>query len=246
MGQHHLPGIGPLLELVLPALDAVRGLGVDRIAVGELDRGAEHLGERERAELGEHQHQAARSPRRDRGQRAVGRRKVEPPGAEERRRGPRGREAEAVDGDDPAAAGVVDQRLGLAAPGEHVPHRRGRRDHGAGRVHGVAAALEHRRARGGRERLARDGHPVPAVQGRFLGLRERARDRRGDGLAEGRFGLQHDQARRAQAGAEQCAQGGDHRGFSPPRARIPSAGRRRGRVGRSSSTSTSSAACRCR
>ena len=94
---------------------------------------------------------------------------------EELRRRAGRRDAEAVDRDDLARLRVVDERLRLAAPGQHVPHRRGRGEHRAGGVDRVAAALEHARARGRRERLAGDRHPVRAVQRRLLRLLLRER-----------------------------------------------------------------------
>ena len=89
---------------------------------------------------------------------------------------PVGATPEAVDGDDLAGVGVIDERLGLAAPGQRVPHGRGGGDHGAGGVHGVAALLEDHGAGGGGERLAGHGHPVAAVERGLLGatFRERA------------------------------------------------------------------------
>ena len=142
-----------------------------------LDRRLEHLGERQRAVLGEHHEQAARRARRDGRQRAVLGRVAASPG--------RGRtSAVAPVGATPSAliaitllgARIVDQRLRLAAPAERVPHRRGRGEHRAGRVDRVAAALEHHRAGGRRERLAGDRHPVLAVQRRLLGALLRRRD----------------------------------------------------------------------
>src|SRR5262249_57901793 len=84
--------------------------------------------------------------------------------------------------------GVRDGCRRLAAPGERVPHGRGRRDHRAGRIHGVAAALEDHGTGGGRERLAGDRHPVRAVErgllGARLGARQRGREQHGRGGEE--------------------------------------------------------------
>jgi hypothetical protein len=57
--EHDGLRVRPLLERLLLRLDAVRRLGLDRVAVGELDRGRQHLGERERAELREHRDECA-------------------------------------------------------------------------------------------------------------------------------------------------------------------------------------------
>ena len=182
--QHHPLRVRPLLQLLLPAFDPVGGLAVDRIAVGELDRRRQHLAERKPAVLGQHQHQAARCARRQRCERTVGGRILVALRAEELWSGARGRDAEAVDGDHLLRPRVVDQRLRLAAPRQHVPHGRCRRDHRAGGIHRIAAFLEGYCAGRGGERLARDRHPVAAVQRRLLGLRDRAvRDGR-HGLAE--------------------------------------------------------------
>ena len=108
--------------------------------------------------------QAARRARRHGRERAVFGRRVQAARAEEFRRGARGRDAERVDRAHVAAARIEDQRLGLAAPGERVPHRGGRGQHRAGRVDGVAAARERQRTGGRGQRLARDGDPMLAVQ----------------------------------------------------------------------------------
>src|SRR5437588_10240330 len=59
---------------------------------------------------------------------------------------------------------VVDEGLGLPAPGERGPRGRGRGDHGAGGVHRVAAPVEGLRAHGGGDRLAGDVRAVLAVE----------------------------------------------------------------------------------
>ncbi len=120
--------------------------------------------EAQRAELRQHDEQAARRARRHGRERAVLGRTVHAARAKELRRRARRRDAERVDRAHLAAARVEDQRLGLAAPGQRVPHRRGGGEHGAGRVDGVAAARERQGAGGGRQRLARDSDPMLAVQ----------------------------------------------------------------------------------
>src|SRR5881396_793497 len=54
-----------------------------------------------------------------------------------------GIDALGVDADHLAGARIVDQRLRLAAPGEHVPHRGDGGEHRACRVHRVPTLLEH-------------------------------------------------------------------------------------------------------
>src|SRR3989441_1276263 len=83
-----------------------------------------------------------------------------------------------VDRDDLPGLRVVDERLGFAAPGEHVPHCGDGGEHGARRVDGVAALLERHGAGGGGERLAGDRDPVAPVQGGLLGALTGERDRR--------------------------------------------------------------------
>ncbi len=175
MRQHHGLRVRPFLDLGFLHLDAIRGLGVDGVAVGQRDRGLEHLGEREGAELREHRDERAGRARRHRRERPVLGRVLEALALEELRRRPGRRDAEAVDRDDFSRLRVVDERLRLAAPGEHVPHGRCRREHRAGGVDRVAAALEHARAGGRRERLAGDRHPVRTVQRRLLRLLLRER-----------------------------------------------------------------------
>ena len=184
--QHHLFRVRPFLELFLPALDQIGGLAVDRIAVREFDGRGQHFGERERAVLLQHQDDAARRAGRDCRERAIGGRVLETLALEELGRRTGGRHAEPVDRDHLLRARIVDQGLRFAAPVQHVPHRGGRGDHGAGRVDGIAAALEDLRAGRGAERLAGDRHPVLAVQRRLLGPGERPRDRGRVGLGVGR------------------------------------------------------------
>ena len=140
---------------------------LDRIAVRQLDGRREHLVETQRAELGEHRHDPAGRARRHRGERPVLGRVLHPVRLEELRRRAGRRHAERVDADDLAGVRVVDQRLRLAAPGQRVPHRGGRGDHGAGRIDRVAALLEDDRAGGGRQRLAGDRHPMRPCSGGF-------------------------------------------------------------------------------
>ncbi len=246
--QHHLLRIGPFLQLVAPALDRVRGFGFDRIAVRELDGGRQHLGQRQPAVFGEHQHQAAGRARRHGRERSVRGRIGVTLAAIELRRRPGRRDAEAVDRDHLLRMRIVDERLRLAAPAQRVPHRRGGRDHRAGGVHGVAAALEHHRAGGRGQRLAGDRHPLLPVQRRLLRLRHRLRDARRHGLAE-----------RVRGDARHCGEPEDEPGeerdraharcsriIPPPAAPAPSAGRRRGRTCPISSTRILSRWCGCR
>ena len=80
----------------------------------------------------------------------------------------RGSDAESVDADDLLFPGMVDEDLRLPSPAERIVHRGGGPEHGARRVDRVPTLLEHHRAGGSAERLSGDGHPVPAVQYRFL------------------------------------------------------------------------------
>jgi hypothetical protein len=169
MRQHDARAVRPFLDLGLVALDGVRGLRLDGVAVGERDGGCEHFRQRELAVLGEHHEDAARCAGRDRRKRAVLGRIGHTAAAEELHRGAGRRDAEGVDRDHALLDGMPDERLGLAAPVQRVPHRRRGRDHGAGRVHCVAAAFEHLGAGGRTQRLAGDRHPMLAVQGRLFG-----------------------------------------------------------------------------
>ena len=172
------PFPGPLLG----ALDRPHELRFDGIAVGHLDGGREHVGEREPSPLGEHDHEPARRARRDRGQRPELRGDHHLPGLEEGGRRPRRRHPERVHADDLPRPGVVHQGLGLAAPAQRVPHGGGRGQHRAGGVDGVAAPGEDQRARGGAQRLAGDGDPVPAMQRRLgRGRSREAMRRQADG-----------------------------------------------------------------
>ena len=195
VGKEHRPGVGPAGEPLLLPLERVRELGLDRVAVGHLDRGLQDVLQAEPAVLGEHRDEAAGSPRRHGGERPVLRRVGEPLRLEESRRRPGRRHAERVDADHLLRARVVHERLGLPAPAERVPHRAGGREHGARGVHGVAALREHERAGGGGERLARDRHPVAAVED---GLHRARRLRVGGGhgqRAEERRGQENEGAR---------------------------------------------------
>ena len=110
----------------------------------------------------------------------------------------RGGNPQAVDADYLAGVGVVDERLGLASPGHGGPQGRIRCDHGAGGIHRIAALLEDLRARGRRERLAGDRHPVPCVQRRLLGAALRLRCAENDAGA-------HQRDQRGQRAAHESA-----------------------------------------
>ncbi len=170
--QVDLPRVLPLLDPLLVALDPVRRLRLDRVPFGHLNRRPQHVGQAESPVLGQHDQQPAWRPG------CNGRQ-----GAEVRwvllvalslvelDRGTRGSDAEGVDSDHPLLDRVIDERLGLATPAQHVPHRRGGRQHRTRGVHRVAALVEHHGTGGGTQRLARDRHPVAPVEhglGRLL------------------------------------------------------------------------------
>ncbi len=177
MRQHDGTRVAPALEPGFVPLDRVGRLCFDRVAVGHPDRRLEHVAQTQFPVLGEHGHEAARRPRGNGGERPVLGREVHPLRAVEGRCGAGGRDAEGVDRDDLFGLRVIDQRLGFAAPGEHVPHRRDSGEHGARRVDGVAALLEDHGARRGGERLAGDRDPVAPVQWGLLCALGRERDR---------------------------------------------------------------------
>ena len=158
-----------MFEPALVPLDRIRRLLLDGIAIRHVDCRLEHLTQAERAILGEHDHESARSARGDRRERAILRREAHPFGPIEVGGRSGGRDAERVDGDDFLGAGIVDQRLRFTAPGEHVPHCGDGRQHGARGIDGVAAFLEDHGTGFGAEWLAGDRNPVPAVERRFLG-----------------------------------------------------------------------------
>ena len=169
MRQHHPSAIWPFFDLGLVTFDGVGGLCFDGIAVGERDRGREHLRQRELAVLGEHHEDAARCAGGDGGQGAVLGRVEHAAVTEELDRGAARRDAQRVDRDHALFDRMPDQRLCFAAPVQRVPHRGRGRDHRAGGIDGVAAALEHLRPGGRTQRLAGDRHPFLPVQGRLLG-----------------------------------------------------------------------------
>ena len=150
-------------------LDDVRQRLVHGEAVGHLDRGLEHLGEAHGAVLGEHGHETAGGAGGDGGERAVLGRVAHAELVEVLRRRAGGCDAECVDCDHLAGVRVVDEGLGLAAPGEGGPRGGDGAEHGAGGVDGVAALLEDAGADARGDGLAGDGHPVAAVERRFLG-----------------------------------------------------------------------------
>ena len=179
--------VWPLAQLLRVPLDLGDQFRFDGIPVGHLHGRREHVLERERAELGQHHHQPARVARRDGGQWPFGGRMMQPVGSnlrqllEKLRRGACGRDAAGVDTDDLFRARIVNERLRFAAPAHVVVHRANHREHGAGGVDGIAAALERAGAGHGPKRLARDGHPMPAVQRRLVrgGIRLRRRGETG-------------------------------------------------------------------
>jgi hypothetical protein len=121
--QEHRGRVLPLLDLRLLPLDPVGGLRVDRVAVGHGDRRRQHLRERQRAELLEHDEEAAGRAGRDGRERTVLWRVVVALRPVVLDGGARRRDAERVDADHLLRVRVVDERLGLAAPAERVPHR---------------------------------------------------------------------------------------------------------------------------
>ena len=179
MRQEYPLRVRPLRQGVAVALDVVGRRGLDRVAFGQLHRRRQHLGQAESAELRQHDHQAAWRSRRDGGQRPVFRRIEHALLPEEFGGRAGGRHAQRVDAFHFTGFRVVDQRLGLAAPGQHVPHGRGGAQHGAGGVDSVAAAHEHHRAGSRGQRLAGYRHPVLGVKhrlGSVLRLRQRTRE----------------------------------------------------------------------
>ena len=184
VGQEDPRRIRPLLEHLLASLHVVGLRSLDRVAVRHLDRGFEHLGEAHRSVVGEHHDQAARGARRHRRERTVLRGIDEAPLAVEVDRGAGRGHPECVDSDHFPRVRVEDQGLRLAAPAQGVPHRRGRGEHGAGRVDGVAAAAEDQGAGRGGERFACHRHPMAAVQDRF-DRALRFRSRHGEGKGQG-------------------------------------------------------------
>ena len=123
--------------------------------------------EREPAVFRQHHQNAARGSRSDRGQGTGVGRIAESLFQEKIRRGSRRRDAQCVDAGHFLGTRIIDQRLRLPAPAQVVPHGARSRDHGAGRVHCVAAFPEDHGPRGRGQRLSRDRRPVPAVQDRF-------------------------------------------------------------------------------
>jgi hypothetical protein len=179
--QERPPRVRPLFQDRAPAFDVLRLRFLDRVALGHLHRRRQHLRQAEPAVLGDHHHQPARGARGDRGQRPVFRRIHHALLAEEFRGRAGGRHAQRVDALHLAGMRVVDQRLGLAAPTERVPHRGGDRQHRRGGIHCVAAALEHHRAGGRALRLAGHRHPVLGQDRRSRGALRMHRARQPDG-----------------------------------------------------------------
>ena len=164
MRQHHRARIAPLLQPALVPLDRVGRLFFDGVAVRHPDRRLEHVAQTQRPVLGEYRHQTARRPRCDRGEGSVLGGELHALRAIEVGRSAGRCNAEGVDRDDLLGAGIVDQRLRLTTPRQHIPHRRDGGEHCAGGVDGVAALREHHRARGGSEWFAGDRNPVATMQ----------------------------------------------------------------------------------
>ncbi len=215
MRQEQAPRIGPVHDLLTMPLHAVSRGRLDRVAIGHLHGRRQHLGQAQAPELGQHHHQPARRARRHRRQRPVLRRVNHAPRPEIPGCRAGGCDAERVDAVHLAGIGVVDQRLGLAAPAQHVPHGGGGRQHGAGRVHRVAAPGEGHGAGGGAQRLAGHCHPVLAVQDRLGGALRQG----GGSCKQGRQG-EHGSDRRRPAALSQfgfsAGPGGQHP-TCPPR-----------------------------
>ena len=195
MHEERLTRVGPLADPILLALDRVRELRLDGIALRHLDRRPEDVREAQLPVLREHEHEASGRARSDRRERTVGRRIGHAPALEELGRRTGGRDAKGVDADDLLLARMIDEGLRLTAPAEGVVHGGGRAGHRAGGVDGVPALLEHHRPGGGTERLAGDGDPVLAVEHGLLGAlaggggrdedRESRRDEKKPGIRHG-------------------------------------------------------------
>ena len=171
VGKENPFRVGPLFELVRVTLDLPDGFRLDGVPVGHLHRRFEHLLERKCSILGEHHHQAAGSAGRDRGQRTFRRRIIEILFLEKLRRGASRGDPEGIDAGDLFRVWIVNQRLRFTAPAQVIVHGADGREHGAGGVHGIAAAFKHAGAGGGAKWFARDRHPVTSVQDRFMGGR---------------------------------------------------------------------------
>ena len=186
--EENLLRIGPFLQLLFVTLDLRRGLGLDRITGSHLHRRSQHLLERKGSELREHHQQPPGSAGGHGGQWTVSRRILEFLRFKKIRRRAAGRNPQRVDANDLVRDRIVNQRLRFAAPAQLVIHCANDREHRARRIDGIAAALEHARARRSAERFAGDGNPMPAVKNGFVrrGIRLRrssgadARDEQND------------------------------------------------------------------
>src|SRR5829696_6009463 len=106
----------PLLDLILLPFDAVGCLRLDRITIGHLNCGCEHLLQRKRSVRSQHRHQTTGSARRDSRKGTVLGWSVIAARAIELRRGTGRCDTKCVDADDLLELRMVYQRLGLSTP----------------------------------------------------------------------------------------------------------------------------------
>ncbi len=167
MWEVDLPRIPPLPDSLLVALDRSRCLCLDGIPFRHLYGRLQHVFEAQAPVLRQHDHQPSGGPGRDGRQRAEPGRILHAFLPEELRSRPSGSDPQGVDADDLPRAGVVDERLGLSSPAQHVPHGGRCAKHGARRVHRIAAFVKHHCAGSGTQGFAGDGHPMTAMQYRL-------------------------------------------------------------------------------
>jgi hypothetical protein len=130
-----------------------------------VERVSEHVGEPPRAVLAQEQHPGVERARHDRGEKTGARHLLEPERGEMGRRRARRIRPLAADDDRRLRIGALEDDRHFAA--RPVEMRLDDLQHEAGRdrgVEGVAAALEHRHAGGGREPVGRGDRPEGAAQ----------------------------------------------------------------------------------
>jgi len=169
MGKEQIPGVPPPADQLPVRPDSTNRISFHRIPGGHFQGRRQHLGQAPGSILRQHHHESPRGAGSHGSQRSVRRRISESTVLKELGCGSRRCNAKGIDPHHLPRVGIVDEGLGLAPPTQDVPHGGRSGQHGAGRVHCVPPLDEDLGPGRSRHGLPCNGHPVLAVQDRFLG-----------------------------------------------------------------------------
>ena len=169
VSEHDSRRIFPLLDPLLVALDGIRELCFDRVAIRHLDGGCQYLRQRQLAVLGEHRQQSSDGTRRDRCERPILGRKFVAFVPKEFLGSTGRRDTERIYTDDFAGVRIVDESLRFPAARERIPHCASRGKHRGGRINRIASLCKDLSAGSCREWLTSNRQPMSGVKWRLFG-----------------------------------------------------------------------------